>query len=737
MAVAAPASAQDMYLGDWLRDFPAGGNLFALLESAMPEVTTDRFNSGGLNAGESERISAFLASWSQTRYYLGEALISSPVDGTPMLFPELTWWEVIRVSAATGRGLTVDLIPRERGGPWRGVFEAIGSGGGLAQTSSTSRPPAIAHLQDYAHVSGMIAGDAFNGRLSLVTGGAFTRATTFDRHGERQRDTRSAFVSAQYAGILSGQALLQQDARHFRSALERGRWRFFGAHTSRARSADQPPAFREADRLVDGPIPSLIESSSHERRWLAGSYVKVARTARHTANAGFDISRSSSSSAAVSPMTIAERVDGIAARVWRFTSPGIESHRKAVTASAFVEDRFDLTANIVLNAGLRFDAANASAEGAPRGISWRTFLPSAGVEWRLRTPLDLTVSTEVSRSADLPLLGLLAYGDPAAPVADVYRWDGQAGAASTLVARAGPGTGGDPAFSSVDPKLARPVTDQFLLQLESKPNLSWMFRVTGIARRQSSLIGVVNVGAPASAYSVFTVPDANADWVNPVDDQQLPVYNRDPATFGEDRYLLTNPAVEDAKMGAVVVSGSYNGRGVFLMISGTASASVGSGGNRGFTAIENDPSVAGELFANPNASTYARGRLFNDRAYTIKAASRISLPSGITAGVFARYQDGQPFSRLAIVEGLNQGAEAIMAFPRGRSRFSYRATVDVRLQKQIAFGAGRLHVFADVYNLLNQSNEVEEYVVTGPRFREITAVQPPRSFHLGARVTFQ
>ena len=43
---------------------------------------------------------------------------------------------------------------------------------------------------------------------------------------------------------------------------------------------------------------------------------------------------------------------------------------------------------------------------------------------------------------------------------------------------------------------------------------------------------------------------------------------------------------------------------------------------------------------------------------------------------------------------------------------------------------------ADADNLIHQSNEVAEYVVTGPRSREITAVQPPRSFHLGARVTF-
>jgi hypothetical protein len=54
----------------------------------------------------------------------------------------------------------------------------------------------------------------------------------------------------------------------------------------------------------------------------------------------------------------------------------------------------------------------------------------------------------------------------------------------------------------------------------------------------------------------------------------------------------------------------------------------------------------------------------------------------------------------------------------------------------IEAGGAALEVFLDTHNLLNMSNEVEEYVVTCPRFRETTAVQPPRSFHLGARVTF-
>ena len=36
------AAAQGIYTADRLRDLPAGGNLFALIEAAHPEITTDR-----------------------------------------------------------------------------------------------------------------------------------------------------------------------------------------------------------------------------------------------------------------------------------------------------------------------------------------------------------------------------------------------------------------------------------------------------------------------------------------------------------------------------------------------------------------------------------------------------------------------------------------------------------------------------------------------------------------------
>ena len=120
----------------------------------------------------------------------------------------------------------------------------------------------------------------------------------------------------------------------------------------------------------------------------------------------------------------------------------------------------------------------------------------------------------------------------------------------------------------------------------------------------------------------------------------------------------------------------------------------------------------------------------------IKVLSVVALPRAFSVGVIARYQDGQPFARVQIVPGLNQGAEVIQAFGRGRSRFTYRSTLDMRLRKRVTLKATAIDLLLDTYNLLNMANEVEEYVVTGPRFREVTAVQPPRSFHVGARLVF-
>ena len=133
----------------------------------------------------------------------------------------------------------------------------------------------------------------------------------------------------------------------------------------------------------------------------------------------------------------------------------------------------------------------------------------------------------------------------------------------------------------------------------------------------------------------------------------------------------------------------------FFFIAGvTAGRSEGLSANRGFSAIENDAAVLGEVYINPNARGHAQGRVFTERGYTIKTAASYQFPHETTFGLIGRYQDGQHFARLVLMPGLNQGIEAVRAFRNGRTRFTFSMTVDARLQKGFALGGHRLTAIA-------------------------------------------
>jgi len=149
--------------------------------------------------------------------------------------------------------------------------------------------------------------------------------------------------------------------------------------------------------------------------------------------------------------------------------------------------------------------------------------------------------------------------------------------------------------------------------------------------------------------------------------------------------------------------------------------------------FESDPGVIGELFENPNAGTYAYGHGFVDRGYVIKWWTNYAAPSYAMSAV-ARYQDGQPFSRLAIVPDLNQGPEAINGYRLGRTRFTFTFSLDTHFEKTFSVGRARVAGIVEVFNLLDTHKEVEEDVTTGPTFRDPTAFQPPRVARIGFRI---
>ena len=763
---------------------PSSGNLFALFDTIVADVIADRIDTGGTATGAPSRVGAHGSTWTQTTYRVGDADITDPTTtGLPLLMPGVDVWQ--QVEAATGMmpidlsapGMAVTLTPRRPAiGIWTRELELTGSAPPMNAGSSSADPPAINRLNSWAHgnlfLSGPLSPDAPErvGALASIT---WNRATYFERSGATplRAGLASAFVNvtgtaarnqirvigwgqrtrdaaAHYLPFGEPDAGQQHIAVHTQASWQRaigsgdGGVRAFAAFTMGHRSTDvAPPSSIVAERLRDGPIPSLLEPGiGTDRTWSIGARVdQGAGGSRHHIVAGADLAGASAGTQSVFAGRVLELLNGMPARVWDFTDPIAESLWSERTVNVFAGDTFAISPRVTVDGGFRFETIMGSAESQPGVVSWRDLLPRAGFHLALLDYGRVAAFGHYGRYAHRLPLADLAYGDPAAPTANIYRAPPGATTAlvqGPIVQRLGPGTGGNPAFSSIDPALRRPHMDEMILGFEARPHPSLFLRIAAVGRLERDLINVVDVGVPESAYTVINVPDRGIDEVGSADDQILQFYNRPTSTFGADRYVLTNPPGDDANfVGADILLRLEAGRSSMLL-GGTAGRSEGIAANRGFGPLENDTSVPGEAFIDPNALGHAQGRVFTERGYTIKLAVTHQFRGDFTFGMAARYQDGQHFARLVILPGLNQGPEAVRAFRNGRTRFSFTSNLDVRLQKGFSLGSRRLVAILEGFNVFNEYFEYEEATITGATSRQRTAVQPPFAMHVGLRIPF-
>jgi len=774
---------------DALGALPASANLFALLDTAVPDVIADRLDTGGLSAADPARIGAHGSTWTQTLFTLGDVDITDPSgSGTPLIVPGVDAWA--RVDVATGLmpidrnapGLAVTLIPRQASADWFRRLDLMASPPALNAGGATWIPPSITRLDTWLHANLLGAGPIVRDKLGVFMTVAATRSTHFERSSVARIDANvaSAFINlvatpraaddirtvawlqrsrdpiANHAALGQPNAGEEDVGVHAQSTWEHrfaGRdasVRAFAGFTTRNRTNElAAPAFAVVERLRDGPIPNLLDDGPGiSRAWSLGARVRGPRAAagagRHDLAAGVEIANGFMSTSSSFAGRVGELINGMPARLWEFSDPREPSRWRTTTVSAYAGDTVALAPRVTINGALRFEASSGSrqADQAPV-VSWRNWFPRAGVHWAVIDFWQLGTFGQYSRYGHRLPLRDLAYGDPTAPSGTVFRWNApigttalQPGAIGPLVQRVGPGTHGDASFSAIDPGLRRPVMDEMILGFEARPHPSTFVRLAAIGRRERHLIGVVDIGVPQSTYSTIGVPDPGIDLIGSADDQILIFYNRSPNTFGADRYLLTNPSDDVTSFVGADFTGQVQAKRLYVLAGVTAGRSEGLSANRGFGPRENDAAVLGEVYINPNARGHAQGRVFTERGYTIKTATAYQFPRDVTFGLVGRYQDGQHFARLVIVPGLNQGAEAVRAFRNGRTRFTFSMTVDARLQKRFTIGGYGVTAVLDAYNVLNQALEVEEFSVTGATSRLTSAVQPPRVVQLGVRIPF-
>ena len=768
---------------DLLRDLPASANVFSILETSQQQISSDRFYTGGLSTGEPARLGAQLASPGQNRFRIGEIDIADPDgSGTPMLFPELLYWRSVGVFTGlmpahlNAPGLAISLEPREPTERWSGVAEGFGSPGWVASGPS-SGPPSIARLNSWGHAGSVVSGRPIPERLGVTLGASWTRGSQFIRDQTdsvtgtvgsgfghlvftpSRRDEvrflgwaqRSVYPSTERQSARAAHDASLHGQATWKRQLAEAAWSVFGGVTRRSRSLDASTASLLVERLSDGPVPELpIWRDTSSRQVSVGtqitSPVRVLAGKRHATAVRAEFEYATGHYGGPFTGWIGELLDGDPARAWMFSAGVTDSRRSVTSVAVSASDAIEVTPRVTAGVGLRFDATGGSANGAAADVSWHSWLPHGRIRWLVTDKARTAIYGGYTRSADRLLFPALAYGDPAAHTALVYRWDTPTpdGAASAplsppgpLVARIGPGTGGNPAFSGIDSDLRRPLTDELIVGMESYLNSAIRWQLTGIGRWPRNDLALQNVGVSLQDYSVFTVPNPGGAASGPSTGatDPIPVYDRLPSSFGRDRYVLTNSPLKRARYLGVDLNFRITTGRLWIMAGGSAQLTEAQAAYRGFRVIENDQGVLGDVLADPNSTTFAYGRPFLDRGFTGKITLRWTLPKDIRIGALIRYQDGQPFSALMVIPGLGQGRDTVRGFENGGTRFTFVGTADMRVQKGLSIGGRRVDAILDVYNLAHLQKPVEEHPVVGPRSRSTTAIQPPLAVHMGVRFT--
>jgi len=761
-----------------IRDLPSADNLWSLVETAAPFVIVDRVSTGGFGLGRSALMGSRGESWALTTVSLGGLQIRSPTrTGLLPVWPDMNAAEAVTVTSGLAPievdtpGVMLGFVPKRPGSSWQGGFDASVTTPGMVGENALSFAPSAARVQDWRD-AGMFAGGPLTRFTGVFAAAAFSRATSLERDVSdlitSERSSVFAHLVSQPApggriGVLAAVERASypfDERRQFvdtavaeQSAFSRGQitWDRMTTRGGRRTVAlgfqrgtwrpDVPSGATGAtiDRVVDGVVPAPAADIAHTQfdvrvEW--GSAVVRWGAVAHDLRAGTTIRRAVAGHGIVALPTVSERVAGIPARVWSPATPAMASTRTLSEVGLYAADRIALGSSFTLDIGVRADVVRGSADGSTSRIKWDTVSPRASFRW---SPAALSIFGGVGRYAGGHPLSWLAFGDPGEVTWNVSRWtdpdaDGMfaPGEAGLLVARSGKGA----AVGSIDPSLRVPRTTEWVVGAEVRPTRYSTLRGSIIIRRQTDLVGVVNTGVGLSDYRVFLVPDINADEGSPQDDQLLPVYERLPSSFGNDALLLTNPDADPVQHDGIEVTYQIASPRWFMLFGATAYRTLGRGGLLGHDVLENDQLVPGDRFWNPNAADDPAGRLFFDRAYVGKWTTAYRAPGDVRLAAVVRYQDGQPFTRFVVVPELAGGPEIVHAYPMGRTRFTYTATVDFRVEKGISRGSRRASLRLDVFNLTNHANELEEDVVSGPNFRLSTVVQPPRTLRLGVRFEF-
>ena len=535
-------------------------------------------------------------------------------------------------------------------------------------------------------------------------------------------------------------AWTRQFARGNHSGVLQVRFGFSPTHLDTGTAATVPGRIELAGSGITGapPLANLAVRTRHdlEAAFEPGSFEFLGLRHSIAAGGGWDFAKIRNRFTAPGDQNLVTAA-GAPAFLVQLNTP-VDSRERIHDASAYVRDHIAITRALSLDASVTADLPRGSVPGGPGRIAWNSASPRIGLALAPPMLSRLVLRAGYARTYE-PLAGrYLDFGDPNSLGGAEYQWlaNGQTG--PLLMRFGGP-------YSSIDSHLRRSYADEIQLAAEVTLPGRTFASLRLFRRDDKDRIAALDTGVPPSAYHAVEIHDPGPDSIRGTfDDQVLTVYAQDPATFGQDRYLLTNPAGLRELHEGVVAEAGGGWRLVQVHASFLAVKAWGPA-NPGDAPLENDPGVIGALLTDPNTAINATGRSYFDRAFVGKIQLDSQLPrrfGGLEIANMANYLDGLPFARQLLVTGLPQGPllvpTTVRGSPEGGNRAEFAINWNLSVSRTVVLPRGSMRIGIEILNVTNANNRLQESDISGPAFNQRlpVAIEAPRFVRFDLRYRF-
>lgn len=434
--------------------------------------------------------------------------------------------------------------------------------------------------------------------------------------------------------------------------------------------------------------------------------------------------------------------------------------------SLFINDTWNVTGNLTLNIGFRFDNNRViwpaqNQDEIPMFNPWgifvdrRIFESITPVNWKNLSPRLGVVYDIFADGSTLFKASWAGYVMPnttqwvnlAHPNGWYYWMDIFYGYTFVQISQnlTRPGATG---VGYRDHDLVASTADELTVGFEREMWEDWSLGIRYIKKWDKNLVHIVDA---ASLDIDALMENGELVWLDWQQLQTTDPYNNSTATFYNNldpgrvpqQYIVNPPGAERKYDGVEVTLNKRYSHGWSL------NASYVYANARGLIALNRDyidgtqSLGTSNLWVNPNAHINAEGRFPYERRHQLKITGLVKGPWGISIGGYFRHLSGQRRTRYITSSflGLELGqlTDTIKAEPRGANGYPAVNILDLRLQKVFKLGKIQLKLFADIFNVLNDNTVLQEYLDSSNpsvEFGEDLAIVPPRVVRLGAKIEF-